>query len=144
MTFIFSYRNMPIGICVYGMGALHYSELQPHCCGYQLYQIVKDMYKVPVEFQILVHKGKLVQPLVSLENQGFVHGATVFMSTKSKGGGKDSPPTSPHPGNLKFERERTLQVLITHLQKRQYHMFLVTQVQMTLPLTAIQKYSESQ
>ena len=85
---------------MYGMGALHYSELQPHCCGYQLYQIVKDMYKVPVEFQILVHKGKLVQPLVSLENQGFVHGATVFMSTKSKGGGKASPPTSPHPGNL--------------------------------------------
>ena len=99
-TMTSSHRNKPIGICVYGMGALHYSELQPHYCGYRLYQIVKDMYNVPVEFQILVHKGMLVQPSVSLGNQGFVQGATVFTSTKSKGGGKDSPPTSPHPGNL--------------------------------------------
>ena len=46
--------------------------------------------------------------------------------------------------HLARERERILQVLIFHIQKRQCHMFPIKQVEIALPQTAIQKYSESQ
>ena len=40
-----------------------------------------------MKLQILTHRGKLVNPALSLVQQGFVHGSTVFATIRTKGGG---------------------------------------------------------
>ncbi len=43
---------------------------------------------IPVKLQMLIHGGKVVSPEISLTSQSFVHGSSVFVHIRSKGGGK--------------------------------------------------------
>ena len=72
---------------MYGSAALFYCELKPDAQGVELYQVVTEKWGVAMNLQILTHRGKLVNPALSLVHQGFVHGSTVFATMKAKGGG---------------------------------------------------------
>lgn len=82
-----------IGICVYGSAGLLYCELKPDAQGVELYQVVTEKWGVSMNLQILTHRGKLVNPALSLVHQGFVHGSTVFATIKAKGGGENGLPS---------------------------------------------------
>lgn len=48
---------------------------------------------------MLLHKGKLVNPQMSLASQGFIHNSSVFKVTKGIGGGKNNATSSLESGN---------------------------------------------
>jgi len=77
-----------IGVCVNGCQSVFYIAMKQDSPGCELFQKAAG---VSVELQLLVHEGKLVSPSKSLLKQGFLHGISVFLLTRNKGGGKDDP-----------------------------------------------------
>ena len=84
----FTFRKFNIGVYVYGRETLHRIEVQSNSSGLGLFQAIKNICKVPIEKQLLLHQGKLIEPHKSLPSQGIVENSTVFLMVKGKGGGK--------------------------------------------------------
>ena len=66
----------------YGSAALLCCDLKPDARGFEVYEVVTENWGIPMNLQILTHRGKLVNPPLSLVQQGFVHGSTVFVEQK--------------------------------------------------------------
>lgn len=44
---------------------------------------------IPLGVGILIHKGKVVDPVSTLAHQGFLNGSNVILMIRAKGGGKN-------------------------------------------------------
>ncbi len=82
------YRSPGIGVVAYTTGAPCYIEIPPWSPGKVLSKMLQERTGIPVKLQMLVHGGKVVNPEISLTSQDFVHGSSVFVHIRSKGGGK--------------------------------------------------------
>ena len=75
-------------VLLYGSAALLCCDLKPDARGFEVYEVVTENWGIPMNLQILTHRGKLANPALSLVQQGYVHGSTVFATIKG-GGGND-------------------------------------------------------
>ena len=65
-------------------------ELDPQLQGIDLYHFVINELKVSLCAGILMHRGKIVDPVNTLANQGFRSGSNVMFMIRARGGGKNS------------------------------------------------------
>ena len=72
-----------LGICIYGSAALLCCDLKPDARGFEVYEVVTESWGIAMNLQILTHRGKLVNPALSLVQQGYVHGSTVFATIRA-------------------------------------------------------------
>ena len=58
--------------------------------GVELYEVMSRRCHIPISSQLLLHKGKTVDPVKRLVDQGIVSGSNVFFIIKARGGGGNS------------------------------------------------------
>ena len=67
------------------------TEFSHQSQGIELYDVTSRKCRIPISSQILLHKGKTVDPVKLLVDQGIVSGSNVFFIIKAKGGGENDP-----------------------------------------------------
>ena len=63
------------------------AEFSHQAQGIELYDVMSRRCHTPISSQLLLHKGKTVDPVKLLVDQGIVSGSNVFFIIKARGGG---------------------------------------------------------
>ena len=85
-----SYKSKNIGIFIYGSRRVLYTELDSQLQGVKLYHFVRKEFNIPLNLGILIHRGKVVNPVSTLAHQGLFNGSNVIFVTRGRGGGKNN------------------------------------------------------
>ena len=75
-------------------------EFSQQSQGVELYEVTSRCH-IPIGSQLLLHKGKTVDPVKRLVDQGIVSGSNVFLTIKARGGGGNS--TDKYSGKCKCD-----------------------------------------
>ena len=78
-----------IGLFIYGPGKVLYTKVDSQSQGIDLHYIVSKELNIRLGVGILIHKGKVVDPVSTLAHQGFLNGSNVIFMIRAKGGGKN-------------------------------------------------------